>query len=157
MSDTEIDSSATLIQLPVTTTRQYRAMSAYADAARDTMASVLALNAVLLKRIVALQQALDGQRVHREAVVVRPAFGQGADRSTVARVAPCIAGLTPKQRQVLTRVLAGHANKIIAADLGISQRTVENHRAAIMKRSGATSLPALARMAVGRPEVGDSH
>ena len=36
----------------------------------------------------------------------------------------------------------------IAADLGISQRTVENHRAAIMNRTGARSLPALARLAM---------
>ena len=49
----------------------------------------------------------------------------------------------------MDRVLAGEASKTIAADLKISQRTVENHRAAIMRRTGATSLPALARMAVG--------
>ena len=57
--------------------------------------------------------------------------------------------LTPRQRQVMNLVLAGHPSKTIAADLKISQRTVENHRAAIMQRTGATSLPALARIAVG--------
>ena len=36
----------------------------------------------------------------------------------------------------------------IRADLGISQRTVENHRAAIMKKNGSKSLPALARLAL---------
>jgi two-component system CheB/CheR fusion protein len=45
-------------------------------------------------------------------------------------------------------VLAGHPSKNIAADLGISQRTVENHRAAIMKKTGSKSVPALARLAV---------
>ena len=45
-------------------------------------------------------------------------------------------------------VLAGAPSKIIAADLGISQRTVENHRAAIMSRTKASSLPALARLAI---------
>lgn len=45
-----------------------------------------------------------------------------------------VAGLTPRQRQIMDMVLAGHPSKNIAADLGISQRTVENHRAAIMKK-----------------------
>ena len=58
------------------------------------------------------------------------------------------AGLTTRQRQVMDMVLAGHPSKNIAADLGISQRTVENHRASIMRRSGVKSLPALARLAV---------
>jgi two-component system CheB/CheR fusion protein len=59
-----------------------------------------------------------------------------------------LAGLTPRQRDVMERVLAGQPSKNIAADLGISQRTVENHRASIMKRTGSKSLPALARLAL---------
>ena len=59
-----------------------------------------------------------------------------------------LSGLTLRQREVMDRVLAGHPNKNIAADLGISQRTVENHRASIMKRTGSKSLPALARLAL---------
>jgi len=46
------------------------------------------------------------------------------------------------------RVLAGEPSKNIAADLGISRRTVETHRAAIMKKTGAKSIPALARLAL---------
>jgi len=45
-------------------------------------------------------------------------------------------------------VLAGHPSENIAADLGISQRTVENHRASIMKRTGSNFPPALARTAL---------
>jgi two-component system CheB/CheR fusion protein len=59
-----------------------------------------------------------------------------------------LGGLTPRQHQIMDMILAGHPNKNIAVDLGISQRTVENHRAAIMKRTGAKSLPDLARIAV---------
>jgi len=59
-----------------------------------------------------------------------------------------VAGLTARQRQIMILVLAGHPSKNIAADLGISQRTVENHRASIMKRTGSKSLPALARLAL---------
>jgi two-component system, chemotaxis family, CheB/CheR fusion protein len=59
-----------------------------------------------------------------------------------------VASLTQRQRQVMESVLAGKPNKIVAADLGISQRTVENHRASIMKKTGSKSLPALARLAL---------
>ena len=56
--------------------------------------------------------------------------------------------LTPRQAEVLERVLQGQPSKVIASDLSISQRTVENHRASIMTKTGSRSLPALARLAV---------
>lgn len=58
-----------------------------------------------------------------------------------------VADLTARQREIMILVLAGHPSKNIAADLCISQRTVENHRAAIMRKMGARSLPELARRA----------
>lgn len=60
----------------------------------------------------------------------------------------CIDSLTLRQRQVMDMVLAGFASKHIAAQLGISQRTVENHRAAVMTRTHSKSIPALARVAL---------
>ncbi len=62
--------------------------------------------------------------------------------------ASTISKLTRRQREIMDMVLAGHPSKNIAADLGISQRTVENHRATIMKKTGTKSLPALARLAL---------
>ena len=59
-----------------------------------------------------------------------------------------VASLTPRQQEIMERVLAGQPSKNIAADLGISQRTVENHRAAIMRKTASKSLPALARLAL---------
>ena len=59
-----------------------------------------------------------------------------------------MASLSPRQVQIMDLVLGGHPSKNIAADLGISKRTVENHRAIIMKKTGSTSLPALARLAL---------
>jgi len=56
------------------------------------------------------------------------------------------ADLTQRQIQIMEMVLAGHPSKNIASDLGISRRTVENHRAAIMRKTGSTSLPGLARL-----------
>jgi two-component system CheB/CheR fusion protein len=54
--------------------------------------------------------------------------------------------LTERQQQIMALVLEGHPSKNIAADIGISQRTVEAHRSTIMKRMAADSLPALARL-----------
>ena len=80
------------------------------------------------------------------------AFEQGQASSKKAAwredAANHVSGLTLRQRQIMEMVLSGHPSKNIAADLGISQRTVENHRAAIMKKTGSKSLPALARLAV---------
>jgi len=59
-----------------------------------------------------------------------------------------VASLTHRQHDIMQRVLSGHPSKNIAADLHISQRTVENHRSEIMKRTGARSLPELARLAL---------
>jgi two-component system CheB/CheR fusion protein len=70
---------------------------------------------------------------------------QSASRETAALR---VAGLTTRQRQILALVLAGHPSRKIAADLGISQRTVDNHRAAIMRKTGSKSLPALVRTAL---------
>ena len=57
-----------------------------------------------------------------------------------------IAGLTAREREVMDLVVAGHANKVIAASLGIAQRTVETHRASVMKKMGAASLSDLVRL-----------
>ena len=54
-----------------------------------------------------------------------------------------IAALTPRQRRVLDLVIAGKPSKEIAFLLGISRRTVENHRAAVMKKIGVRSLSQL--------------
>jgi two-component system, LuxR family, response regulator FixJ len=56
--------------------------------------------------------------------------------------------LSPRERQVLDGLLAGHPNKTIAYDLKLSPRTVEVHRANVMMKMGANSLSALVRMAV---------
>jgi len=56
--------------------------------------------------------------------------------------------LTPREQEVLLLVTQGKANKVMAGDLGVSQRTVEIHRARVMEKMGAASLAQLVRMTI---------
>jgi len=57
-----------------------------------------------------------------------------------------IESLSKRERQVFERVAGGQANKVIAYDLNVSERTVEVHRAEVMKKMGARTLAMLVRM-----------
>jgi len=57
-----------------------------------------------------------------------------------------LASLSPREREVLDLVSQGKANKMVAGDLGVSQRTVEIHRAHVMQKMDAGSLAELVRM-----------
>ena len=66
--------------------------------------------------------------------------------------------LTPREREVLDLVTAGKPNKVMAADLGVSQRTIEIHRARVMEKMQARSLAQLVRMVLDlRQPVSESH
>jgi FixJ family two-component response regulator len=62
--------------------------------------------------------------------------------------------LTPREREVLELVTQGKANKVIAGDLNVSQRTVEIHRARVMEKMGANSLAHLVRMVIEAHRAG---
>ena len=82
----------------------------------------------LLDRI---NQALDLDRTNRET------------QAELARVQAKIDSLTPRETQVMQRIVNGQANKVIAAELSLSERTVEIHRAKVMAKTGASSLAEL--------------
>lgn len=104
----------------------------------------LAVEAMKAGAIDFIEKPFDAQAI---LDAVRAALKQTediADPDLAAR----LASLSERERQVLDGLMAGQANKVIAATLGISPRTVEVYRANLMAKMQAKSLSDLVRMAI---------
>jgi two-component system response regulator FixJ len=82
----------------------------------------------------------------RQEVAGAPAADVPSEDAELARTR--LALLSPRELQVLDGLVAGLPNKTIGYDLGISPRTIEMHRASIMRKMGANSFSALVRSAL---------
>jgi FixJ family two-component response regulator len=83
----------------------------------------------------AIEQALERDRKARN------------QRAAIEELRSRFASLTPREREVMARVVAGLLNKQIGGELGTSETTVKIHRHQVMEKMGAASLPELVRMA----------
>lgn len=66
----------------------------------------------------------------------------------------CYERLTPREQEVFALVVQGRSNKLVGAELGVSEKTVEIHRGNVMRKMDCTSLAALVRKAVLLEEEG---
>ena len=94
---------------------------------------------------------------HREVLsIIEKAFERDAKirerRTRQSRIAGRLATLTEREQEVLQRVIEGKPNKIIAAELHISMKTVEFHRAKVMQKMGVTSVAELVQFAMQQSE-----
>jgi two-component system response regulator FixJ len=109
----------------------------------------LAVEAMRLGAVDFLEKPFDDETLVN-AVRAALALQQERDRGQARRmrVKTRLATLSNRERQVLDGLVAGHPNKTIAFDLGISPRTVEIYRANVMAKMEAESLSNLVRMAL---------
>jgi FixJ family two-component response regulator len=81
---------------------------------------------------------------------VQAALTLDGERRRRAREQAAFAGrvgqLTPREREVMAMVVVGKANKVVAYELGIAEKTVETHRAKVMEKMGVGSLAELVRL-----------
>jgi len=107
----------------------------------------LAVEAMKAGAIDFIEKPFDQQAI-LSAVQAALDRGLGRDRGDGPAIAARLASLSARERQVLDGLIAGHPNKTIAHDLGISPRTVEVYRANLMTKMAARSLSELIRMAI---------
>jgi DNA-binding NarL/FixJ family response regulator len=95
--------------------------------------------------VVRAHQFALAKRKHEWEVVAAPAANPDR-RAEAVHAAARISSLTPRERQVLDAVIDGRPNKVIAHDLGVDVRTIEMHRARLMRRLGVRTMVEAVRL-----------
>lgn len=97
-----------------------------------------------------LEKPLDSARLLAAIAEAFERQRQAADAaSSRSQIQRRLDGLTPREREVMARVVAGRHNREIAAELAISPRTVEVHKARMMDKLGVASVAELVRLSLG--------
>ena len=89
------------------------------------------------------QELLD--RIQETLASEKTSYDKVAERKLVRQM---LESLTQRESEVLELISEGHPNKVIASRMGISQRTVENHRARLFEKLGITSVSGLIRVLI---------
>ena len=98
---------------------------------------------------------------YKEVVsIIQRAFARDTEirqkRARQSRLAERLGTLTEREREVLQRIIEGKQNKIIAAELDISVKTVEFHRSKVMEKMAVDSVAELVQLTLGFSLVGAS-
>jgi two-component system response regulator FixJ len=116
--------------------------------AREAAEPRMAVSAVKAGDFESIERPVDGERFLGAIGVALTETARAAREREVAEAAAMVDALSPRERQVLDGLMAGHPNKAIAHDLSISVRTVEVHRARMLERLGTHSLGTAVKLAV---------
>jgi two-component system response regulator FixJ len=96
-----------------------------------------------------VEKPFDGERMLQSVADALEAGQRAQSRAAEAKAARDLLNLlTPREREILDQLVKGHANKVVAHQLGISPRTVEIHRASIMEKLHARNLSNVVRTAL---------
>jgi two-component system, LuxR family, response regulator FixJ len=107
----------------------------------------MAVNAMKLGAMDFLQKPFrDQELLDRVNTALQRARDSFEDHLKTDEIRARLSTLTPREAEVMEMVVLGSANKVIAMDLGVSQRTVELHRARVMRKMQVRSLAELVRL-----------
>jgi two-component system, LuxR family, response regulator FixJ len=109
----------------------------------------LAVEAMKLGAVDFLEKPFEDDRLTAMIeTAIRQAEPAAKDEAVTQDIAARVATLSPRERQVMDGLIAGHSNKLIARDYDISPRTIEVYRANVMTKMQAGSLSELVRLAM---------
>jgi PAS domain S-box-containing protein len=122
---------------------------AAAELLEQTQRHAIRLVQALREPMSVLAKALGGHAENDEsAELAAAAVADSIDRERLREFQRRAAGLTVRERQVMDLIVAGHSTRQIAVDLGLSPKTVETHRAHLLRKTAVSSIAELVRLVV---------